>query len=379
MESLDEYLPRPGLSTPLMTIFDRDGRVLEDEQRALVRFLVQDGRGADILFAAGTTGEWDKIDNPRRQAVTRIVIDECARVSRDIGRKIEAWAGITAHTRADTIENLEHALDTDADAVVIAPLSIRDLDSPPDFLAREMGQVFEQRGRMLPVFLYDNADISAPGKAAHLHTRDVKEMARLPYVRGVKVTAGKAVLGNYTRAASHYKLSHEFAIYAGNPYLIFDLFAPAGGISRTIHHRWNRYLTQRAMPYGVVAGPSNVMPREWQRAWRVCRAGNPDLMERYSAAVNELLHACEFKRRGKPYTPFNACYKVALREFGVIRSEAMAPGSATLEAAERREFLVRLRAMRRHGEELLEPGWQSATASRPVLREMARAAAAPNA
>ena len=43
------------------------GRVLEDEQRAVVRFAIQGGAGADIIFAAGTTGEWDKIDNPRRQ------------------------------------------------------------------------------------------------------------------------------------------------------------------------------------------------------------------------------------------------------------------------------------------------------------------------
>ena len=54
MAAIDDYLPRPGLSTPIVTIFDREGRVLEDEQRALVRFVVQDGRGADIVFAAGT-------------------------------------------------------------------------------------------------------------------------------------------------------------------------------------------------------------------------------------------------------------------------------------------------------------------------------------
>ena len=68
----------------------------------------------------------------------------------------------------------------------------------------------------MPLFLYDNADIAAPGKAPHLHTRDVKQMSQLDYVRGVKVTAGKTVLGNYTRAASHFKRGGEFAIYPGN-------------------------------------------------------------------------------------------------------------------------------------------------------------------
>ncbi|HVA81959.1 MAG TPA: dihydrodipicolinate synthase family protein [Candidatus Binataceae bacterium] len=373
MQALEDYLPRPGLSTPIITVLDREGRVLEDEQRAVVRFVVQDGRGADIVFAAGTTGEWDRIDNPRRQAVMRIAVDECRRVSARVGRKIEAWAGITAHTRAETAANLDYAIDLEADAAVVAPLSIHDAGAPPEFVERELGAVFERRGKAIPLFLYDNADIAAPGKSAHLHTRDVKRMARLAYVRGIKVTAGKAVLGNYTRAASHFKLSHEFAVYAGVPYLIFDLFAPAGGISGTLRHRWNRYLTQRAMPYGVVSGASNVMPREWQRAWRVCRAGNPELMRRYAEATGQLRAACEFKRSGKPYSPVIACYKAALHELGVIESDAVAQGTPALESAERREFAARVRAMRRHAAETLEPGWVSEPDPRRGLKETPRA------
>ncbi|HUY26836.1 MAG TPA: dihydrodipicolinate synthase family protein [Candidatus Binataceae bacterium] len=373
MQALEDYLPRPGLSTPIITVLDREGRVLEDEQRAVVRFVVQDGRGADIVFAAGTTGEWDRIDNSRRQTVVGITVDECRRVSARVGRKIEAWAGITAHTRAETAANLDHAIDLEADAAVVAPLSIRDAGAPPEFVERELGAVFERRGKTIPLFLYDNADIAAPGKSAHLHTRDVKRMARLAYVRGIKVTAGKVVLGNYTRAASHFKLSHEFAVYAGVPYLIFDLFAPAGGLSGAIRHRWNRYLTQRAMPYGVVAGASNVMPREWQRAWRVCRAGNPELMRRYAEATDKLRAACEFKRSAKPYSPVIACYKAALRELGVIESDAAAQGTPAIESAERREFAARIRAMRRHVAETLEPGWVSEPEARPRLKEPPRA------
>jgi dihydrodipicolinate synthase/N-acetylneuraminate lyase len=377
VQSLDDYLPRPGLSIPLLTVLDNKGRVLEDQQRALVNFAIQNGRGADVLFAAGTTGEWNRIDNPRRQAVCGIVVDECRRASNRVGRKIEAWAGITAHTRADTLANLEHALDIDADAAVIAPLSIADCNSPADFVEREVDRVFERAGRQLPVFLYDNAEISAPGKEAHLHTRDVKRMARLDYVRGIKVTAGKAVLGNYTRAASHFKLSHEFAIYAGNPYLIFDLFTPPDGLAGALRHRWNRYITQRSKPYGVVAGPSNVMPREWQRGWRVCRAGNLELMKRYAQALDGLRTACEFTRSRRPYRPTTACFKTALAELGVIESDAVAEGTAALDAGERREFLSRLRALRRRNAEVLEPGWLSEYDLRPAL-ERVRATARQN-
>ncbi|MFZ0677169.1 MAG: hypothetical protein WAN07_05720, partial [Candidatus Binatus sp.] len=79
VQSLDDYIPRPGLSVPIVTILDARGRVLEDQQRAVVRFALQDGAGAYIIFAAGTTGEWDRIDNSRRQAVALIAIEECRR------------------------------------------------------------------------------------------------------------------------------------------------------------------------------------------------------------------------------------------------------------------------------------------------------------
>jgi dihydrodipicolinate synthase/N-acetylneuraminate lyase len=364
--ALDDYQPRPGLSIPIVTILDAAGRVLDDQQRAVVRFAIQNGAGADIIFAAGTTGEWDRIDNPRRQAVARIAVDECRRINRALSRRVEAWVGITAPTRAETVDNLAYALDLGADAAVVAPLSITDVTDPAGFVERDLGELFQRRGATLPIFLYDNAEIAAPGKAPHLHTRDVKRMSRLDYVRGIKVTASKAVLGNYTRAASNFKLAHEFAIYAGNAYLIFDLFAPPAGLLGTLRHRWNRYWTQRSLPYGVVAGPANAMPREWQRGWQVCRAGDADLIARYRTAVEGFRDACMFTRAGKPYRPTIACLKAALAELGVCASDAVAPGTPALSADERREFARRLHALRERNAALLERGWLSEYDSRPA-------------
>ncbi|HLI81185.1 MAG TPA: dihydrodipicolinate synthase family protein, partial [Candidatus Binataceae bacterium] len=209
IDPLAAYIPHPGLSIPIVTVLDGAGNIIEEEQRAVVRFCIQDGRGADILFAVGTNGEWDRIDNARRQQASRIIVDECRRTSaRD--HRVEAWVGITAHNTAETLENLEYATALDADAVVISPLSIADCNDPVDLVTRDVGAIFARAGKMLPVFLYDNADIAAAGKPLHLHTRDVKQMSQLPYVRGIKVTASKSELGNYTRAASHFKLAHEF-------------------------------------------------------------------------------------------------------------------------------------------------------------------------
>jgi dihydrodipicolinate synthase/N-acetylneuraminate lyase len=374
VQSLDEYIPRPGLSIPIVTILDSRGRLLEDQQRAALRFAIQDGSGADIIFAAGTNGEWDRIENRRRQQVASIVVEECRRANTYAPKKIEAWAGITAFTRADTLKNLAHAIEVKADAVVVAPLSIADLEHPVEFVEREIGDVLEHAGKMIPLFLYDNADIAAPGKSPHLRTRDVKQMSRLPYVRGVKVTASKSVIGNYTRAASHFKASHEFAIYAGNAYLIFDLFAPPEGVGDRMRHYWNRYLTQRARPYGVVAGPANAMPREWQRSWQVCRSADSELMHLYAGALENFRAACTFKRSGKAYVPTIACLKAALKDLGVIESDVVAAGTPSLNPNERREFSDRYRKLREQNSETLERGWVSefhadqARGATPILK-----------
>ena len=357
MQSIDDYIPRPGLSIPIVTVVDGGGQVIEEEQRAVVRHALQGGAGADIIFAAGTNGEWDKIDNPHRQLVTRIAVEECRRVSDRLAKRVEAWAGITAHTRHETLENLEYAIEIEADAAVVAPLSIRDSHHPTEFVERDIGSLFNRMGRMIPIFLYDNADISAPGHAAHMHTHDVKDMSRLPYVRGVKVTANKSVIGNYTRAASHFKSSHEFALYIGNAHLMFDLFSPPDGVGDRVRHYWNRYLTQRARPYGVVAGPANVQPREWQRAWQVCRSADRELMSLYEAALAEFREATSFKRGRKNVSPTIACLKAGLKEMGVITSEALAEGTPSLTADERREFATRFAQLHQHAIATLERGW----------------------
>ncbi|HXN86988.1 MAG TPA: dihydrodipicolinate synthase family protein [Candidatus Binataceae bacterium] len=359
-DPLSSYVPHSGLSIPIVTILDREGRILEDQQRAVVRFCIQDGRGADILFAVGTNGEWDRIDNAKRQQAARIIVEECRRVSeREKIRPVEAWIGVTAHTRAETLENLEYSIALNADAAVIAPLSITDVDDVVELVTRDLDAVFARAGKMIPVFLYDNADIAAPGKPQHLHTRDVKQMSQLPYVRGIKVTASKTELGNYTRAASHFKLAHEFVIYAGNAHLIFDLFSPPDGVAATAKHYWNRYLTGHSLPYGVVAGPANAMPREWQRAWQWCRKQDIEQMPRYAKALEEFRDACSFTRSGVAYVAMIACLKAALAEFGVISSDAVANGTPELSGDERRIFADRFQRLRDKWARVLEPEWLS--------------------
>jgi dihydrodipicolinate synthase/N-acetylneuraminate lyase len=64
-----------------VTILDEEGALIESDQRALVRFVIQDGYGADVVFAAGTTGEWDRVPNGVRQQVIQVCAEEVAKLS----------------------------------------------------------------------------------------------------------------------------------------------------------------------------------------------------------------------------------------------------------------------------------------------------------
>ena len=355
------YQPRHGLSIPSVTILDSAGRVIEEQQRRLFRHNAQQGFGADIIFGGGTTGEWNRIANLERQRLIWIEADEISRLNREIRtagqHPIEAWVGITAETRKETLINLECALDAGVDAVVVAPLSIRDLGDIVSFFQRDVSDLFDHRGRWLPVFLYDNADIAVDPKASHLHTRNVKRLSRLPFISGVKVSASRRVLGNYTKGALHFKDKGEFGIYIGNAMLMFQTFRLDDGLMGRVREYWNRYLLHNELPIGVVSGPANVMPREWRRAWRACYAGDDRLMPIYKSAFEQFNTACNFGESGKLVDKMTASLKYALKLDSVIESDLVAAGTPALVEQERREFAVRYSTLRKELSAVTDPIW----------------------
>ncbi len=334
------YQPRRGLSIPAITVLGARGRVIEDEQRAVFRYLAQQGRGADILFGVGTTGEWNRISNSERQRLIWIETDEVARINQEVSRherqRVEAWVGVTAATRTETLANLECAIEARADAVVIAPLSITDLVDVVSFFQQDVSDLFDHRGRWLPVFLYDNADIAADPRIQHLRTRDVKRLSRLPFIFGLKVSAPRRVLGNYTKGAAHFKDKGEFGVYVGNAMLMFQVFNLEHGLLGRVREYWNRYLLHNELPIGVVSGPANALPREWQRAWRACFAGDERLMSIYKSAFEQFVAACQFSQGDGRVVD------------GVITSDLVAEGTSSLNADERREFAGRYMRIKRH-------------------------------
>ena len=341
-------------------MLDDAGALIEEGQRALVRYVIQDGYGADVVFAAGTTGEWDRIHNSVRQRVIQVCAEEVSKANTRLRgsraeRDVELWAGITAPSPEETLENLEVAIAAGAAAAVLAPLSIQGIHDPVRFVAREVADVLDAQSRRIPIYLYDNADIAVDPNIPHLRTRQVKALSRLDFVRGIKVSAPRKVLGNYTKAAASFNERGEFAIYVGDAMLIFDLFRPRTGIAGSVVDHWNRWRLSGAIPAGVVAGPANVLPREWARAWQVCRAGDGERMEQ----VYEVVEAFREGTRAAGGRRSIACLKRALCTLGVISSDLVAPGTPFLTRPDAEAFDKIFAGVRDLSARRIRPPWVS--------------------
>jgi dihydrodipicolinate synthase/N-acetylneuraminate lyase len=108
------------------------------------------------------------------------------------------------------------------------------------------------------------------------------------------------------------------------------------------------------LPIGVVAGPANPLPREWARAWQVCRAGDGERMARVRRVLEAYRDASQAS--GKRSI---ACLKRSLLHAGVIRSDAVAEGTPALAPEEAVAFDARFDAVRGLAREVLPPSWVS--------------------
>jgi dihydrodipicolinate synthase/N-acetylneuraminate lyase len=230
------------------------------------------------------------------------------------------------------IEQLRDASRFGAHAVVLAPLAVADLSDAVAFLRDEVREEMDRLGRHIPLFLYDNADLTVDPKVTHIPTRELKTMSRLDFVRGIKVTASRKVMGNYTRAARNFNLMGSFGIYLGNPAVGFDFFDP----DRPAVRRWlERVLFHDALPAGFVAGYANLWPREWQDAWLSCRHAHRERMAHYQRAFERFRELCTFGGTRKSI----ACMKALLAARGILACPDVAPGTPALDPEERRRFL----------------------------------------
>jgi dihydrodipicolinate synthase/N-acetylneuraminate lyase len=358
VRTLEDYRPRRGLSIPIVSCLSPDGEPNDTDQRRLVRYLIQGGRGADVLFVMGTTGEWNRLDQRRRHRVIRVVVEETKKHETRLAQAgelpVEAWVGLTAPTRAETLETIELALEIGAHAGVIAPLAIKDAGDPVRFLARDVADLLDARRAQLPIFLYDNADI-AVGAELHLRTRAVKQLSRLDFVRGIKVSAPPRRLGHYTKAARQFRDLGAFDIYVGDALQILRMMRPRAGFFGSLREHWNRFLLHDLLPSGVVSGPANLWPREWQRAWRVACAGDVERMDQLEAIFQKFAATYRFPEGKRSL----AALKRGLWLRRVLSSDSVAKGTPALSAEQAARFDASLDSLDGELASALPSRWRS--------------------
>ncbi|MBW2421682.1 MAG: dihydrodipicolinate synthase family protein [Deltaproteobacteria bacterium] len=332
-----------GLSVPIVTALDSDGQLIESDQRALVRHVIQHGRGADMVFYMGTTGEWDRVPNALRQSVIRICADEVARVNVELSdvraAPVASWAGVTAPNPEETLANLACALDAGADGAIVAPLAIRGVDDPLRFLREDVGDVLAAQARQLPVFLYDNADIAVDPARPYLSDEEAAAISRLDFVRGIKVSAPIDVVDQHLRVNAG-RGADEYGVHVGYGSLVFELFARPESESE-------------ARPSGIVCGPANCLPREWAHAWRSCVAGDREAARRAKGVV-DLFRELTFTPDGRRTI---AVLKRALLLDGVLSSDALAEGTPALGDADRARFDAGYAALRADASDRMAAPW----------------------
>lgn len=327
-------MPSTGLNIPIVTAFDDAGNIIESDQRRIVRHTIDRGRGAESLFICGTTGEFNRISNQQRQQLLEIGVEETRRVNSllpEAARRVEAWAGITAETKAETLENLRLAAQLKADMAVIAPLAIADLAPGEiiEFFERDVAELVGE-GDSLPIGLYENPDIAAaPGAMALLPLTFIDKLRRLPFIACLKASTTREVLQDYMKAFAASGNSEDFPLYFGNAPLIFEMeeMRRAAGVDY-----------RKSAVAGVVSGTANLFPSEWRQAWHSVIYGEKEKSAAYRDAFARFEKLTVFGSGQESVGKLIAGIKQAMYSEGIISSPCVARGTPALTANEAKQL-----------------------------------------
>ncbi len=101
-----------GIIPPLVTLFDRDGRIDEEANRSHVDFLI--AGGVHGVFALGTTGEGMHLTLEERRAFTQTIV-------RHADGRVPVLIGCLSTSTQEAVTLAQHAEQVGADGVVVIP------------------------------------------------------------------------------------------------------------------------------------------------------------------------------------------------------------------------------------------------------------------
>ena len=238
-----------GVVVPLVTPFDREGRVDPGVLRAHVDDLI--GAGVHCLYPCGTTGEMFKLSLDERRLIDRTVVEAAA------GRAV-VFAQVGAMSTADTISLAQNARACGADGIgVVTPaffgLSERALEEHFCAVAASVPE--------LPVYLYAIPQCAVNDITPALAARVAE---RAPNVVGIKYS-----YPNMPRILEMIEIRNRtFSVLCGQDALLYSVLEAGGE--------------------GTVSGAANVLPEQYVAIYEAFRRGDHALALRLQRKANRL-------------------------------------------------------------------------------------------
>lgn len=191
-----------GIYAALLTPFDRQGLVVEEQLRAHVEWLI--GRGVGGLYVCGNTGQGVYLSVPERQRVLEVAKDQARGRCRII-------AHVATLATRDAQALAAHASDLGVDAIAsLAPIYWAYREDEIVGYYRDLVQASR-----LPCLMYV---WSGPG-VAELSVETVLRVAALPGMAGMKYTSPDF----FRMQAICQRVGHEWVVLSGPD----ELFLPA--------------------------------------------------------------------------------------------------------------------------------------------------------
>ena len=174
-----------GILPVLATPFDRSGEVIEDELRALVRFMLD--RGAHGLSAVGEASESPRLTREERMRLAEVVVEQA-------GSRVPVIVGVSAPNARESAVLAEHAASIGAVAVFLLP--------PPGATNLDAFAAFRRVADAcgIPLMLQDQQFPMSVAAIARLvadepRVRYVKEEVSAPAVATLKMSEIRAAAG----------------------------------------------------------------------------------------------------------------------------------------------------------------------------------------
>lgn len=267
-----------GVTVPLVTPFDENGKVDVRSLENLTEYLIE--KGIQCLYPVGTTGEMMYLNIEERKLVAETVI-------RQAGGRAVVYVQAGAWNLEDTIELAQHAEEKGADGIgVVTPVFFKLTDKE---LLTYYKAVSESVGIGFPIYLYGIPQCAVNDITPEL-ARRVADVC--PNVVGIKYS-----VNNMSRIQEFMTVREgSFSVLCG-PDELFAVTCFAGGD-------------------GTVSGNANVIPEHYEAIWDAIQKGDVAKameMQRKTNVLNNVLSASQNI----------ACYKAALKHRGIIAESKM--------------------------------------------------------